>query len=260
MRDLVAKHAGELVVQGPVSLERCDSTHGVWIAAFGEVKVIYKRLVDHNAQAFSHESTYLLQQSLSQCGLAAKPLWFDKNQNVWIEAYLPAEDMTKYSQAPSREIGLLTHALVNLHQVRAGDGDIRELDPFKQCEYLLEQLNTTKAVILKNKLRLLHAEVQSSEHANEPWVLCHNDLHLAHVRAEKRCVDWEYAGIGPRYFDVAMCMTINQISVSSQQKFIDEYAQLAGTDSTYVHQQVACYLRLCTIINDTWLQVLQQNT
>jgi hypothetical protein len=283
------------------------------MVAFGDVMLVYKQLITHQAQAFSHASTFELQRTLYQKGLAAEPLYFDAHKGIWIEAYLPAdEDILSTGDASQKNTlqnstlhnktchnslrqscdndksdtdnnkrqntQRLTHALVNLHQAlevdyaddatgqcgesdesdECGNGHIRRLDPFEHAEYLLAQIKTPQARGIAKTLNLLSAEVQSTTDPNESWVLCHNDLHVAHVRSAQRCIDWEYAAIGPRYFDMAMCITINQICVSSQHAFINAYAQLTDTNPAYAQQQVACYLRLCAIINEIWEQVLHQ--
>ena len=288
LRDVVSSYASESISHRPVRVSRCDSTHGVWIVAFGDVKLVYKQLITHQAQAFSHASTFELQRTLYQQGLAAEPLYFDAHKGIWIEAYLPADEGVLSTGDASQNSTLhncdtdnsthqntqpLTHALVNLHQALAvdyaddatgqcgesdecGNGHIRRLDPFDHAEYLLAQIETPQAQGIVKTLNLLRAEVQSTTDQNESWVLCHNDLHVAHVRSAQRCIDWEYAAIGPRYFDVAMCITINQICDSSQHAFINAYAQLTETNPAYAQQQVVCYLRLCTIINEIWEQVL----
>ena len=301
LRDVASRYVGESVTQRTVQVARCDGTHGVWIVAFGDVKLVYKQFITHDAQAFSHASTFQLQRTLYQRGLAAEPLYFDAHKAVWIEAYLPeqalpvvkaeegANSLSDHStiqnssiqnshtlnitidKVQNETIHILTQALVNLHQVRAvdvqsngedgeGDGDnIRWLDPFKQADYLLAQLTPAQAKRFTDTLSMLRTDIQSTTNQDEPWVLCHNDLHVAHVRTDKRCIDWEYAGIGPRYFDVAMCITINQISASAHHAFIEAYAQLTDSDLAYVQQQVASYLRLCTIINQMWEQVLHHS-
>lgn len=284
IREVVARFADETVAQQSMSVTQCHSihgAHGVWQVTLGDVTVIYKQLVTHHAQAFSHASTFLLQQRLFQQGVAAEPLWFDADTGEWIEAYLPAQDIT-YSKstdpktANTPDTNLLTQALVNLHQVHVGQGEIRTLDPFAQAEVLLARLS---AKLTPNRspefpgdlsriqltLRDLQSQLQSQRHSTSPHsdenpVLCHNDLHVDHVRAQMCCVDWEYAGVGSRYFDVAMCLTINHYPAAAHASFIAKYADLAGVNTEHASHQVSVYLRLCDILNELWSQVLQQNT
>lgn len=295
IREVVAKFAGETVAQRSMRVTQCHSihgAHGVWQVALGDVTVIYKQLVTHHAQAFSHASTFSLQQRLFQQGVAAEPLWFDEDTGEWIEAYLPVQDITdpqntdlqntghKNTESQSTNIpntDLLIQALVNLHQVHVGEGEIRTLDPFAQAEVLLAQLSAKFAPHHLSRIKLTLRDLQSQLHSllqsllqskchstspqsDETPVLCHNDLHVDHVRAQMCCVDWEYAGVGPRYFDVAMCLTINDYPVAAYASFIAKYADLAGMNTEHASQQVSVYLRLCDILNELWSQVLQQNT
>ena len=280
IREVVAKFAGETVAQRSMRVTQCHSihgAHGVWQVALGDVTVIYKQLETHHAQAFSHASTFSLQQRLFQQGVAAEPLWFDASTGEWIEAYLPAPESTEPKNTNIPNTDLLTQALVNLHQVHVGEGQIRTLDPFAQAEVLLAQLRAKLAPHhlsriqftlrdLQSQLQsLLHSLLQSqchstSPHSDETPVLCHNDLHVDHVRAQMCCVDWEYAGVGPRYFDVAMCLTINHYPAAAHASFIAKYADLAGVNPEHAFHQVSVYLRLCDILNELWSQVLQQNT
>jgi len=276
IREVVAKFAGETVAQRSMRVTQCHSihgAHGVWQVALGDVTVIYKQLVTHHAQAFSHASTFSLQQRLFQQGVAAEPLWFDASTGEWIEAYLPAPESTEPKNTNIPNTDLLTQALVNLHQVHVGEGQIRTLDPFVQAEVLLAQLRAKLAPhhlsriqhTLRDLQSLLQSLLQSkchstSPHSDETPVLCHNDLHVDHVRAQMCCVDWEYAGVGPRYFDVAMCLTINHYPAAAHASFIAKYADLAGVNPEHAFHQVSVYLRLCDILNELWSQVLQQNT
>lgn len=276
IREVVAKFAGETVAQRSMRVTQCHSihgAHGVWQVALGDVTVIYKQLVTHHAQAFSHASTFSLQQRLFQQGVAAEPLWFDASTGEWIEAYLPAPESTEPKNTNIPNTDLLTQALVNLHQVNVGEGQIRTLDPFVQAEVLLAQLSAKLAPHHLSRIQLtlrdlqsqLHSLLQSkchstSPHSDETPVLCHNDLHVDHVRAQMCCVDWEYAGVGPRYFDVAMCLTINHYPAAAHASFIAKYADLAGVNPEHAFHQVSVYLRLCDILNELWSQVLQQNT
>ena len=280
IRQVVAKFAGETVAQRSMRVTQCHSihgAHGVWQVALGDVTVIYKQLQTHHAQAFSHASTFSLQQRLFQQGVAAEPLWFDASTGEWIEAYLPAPESTEPQNTNIPNTDLLTQALVNLHQVHVGEGEIRTLDPFVQAEVLLAQLSAKLAPHHLSRIQLTLRDLQSqlqsllqsllqskchstSPHSDETPVLCHNDLHVDHVRAQMCCVDWEYAGVGPRYFDVAMCLTINHYPVAAYASFIAKYADLAGMNTEHASQQVSVYLRLCDILNELWSQVLQQNT
>jgi thiamine kinase len=99
-------------------------------------------------------------------------------------------------------------------------------------------------------------DMQDFKHIDDTLVLCHNDLHLDHIRANDVCVDWEYAALGPRYFDVAMCIVINQLPPTAQTQLLKEYAQHTDCDVDTATQQIALYIRLALIINQAWATLL----
>jgi thiamine kinase-like enzyme len=65
-------------------------------------------------------------------------------------------------------------------------------------------------------------------HGGAPPVLCHNDLLAANfiaVPGGVRLVDWEYAGVGDRYFDLANFAVNNEFSPAQEEEFLASYLE-----------------------------------
>lgn len=260
-----------------------SGTHQVWECAF-EVdglteRVIVKQLHEHEGQAFSFASTFALQQRLFVMGIAAEPIYLsppisssthakpNEQGLLWVEAFVPAE--TEQAQIQTRA-QTLARALAQLHLAptdtptdTSTDTLFRQLDPIKQGKALISALNTSHdangsstACSLSQALDILIKDMQDFKHIDDTLVLCHNDLHLDHIRANDVCVDWEYAALGPRYFDVAMCIVINQLPPTAQTQLLKEYAQHTDCDVDTATQQIALYIRLALIINQAWATLL----
>jgi hypothetical protein len=273
----------ERMVVGDLRFTPLSGTHQVWECAF-EVnaqtqRVIVKQLHEHDGQAFSFASTFALQQRLFAMGMAAEPIYLGSQISscangkstghdlLWVEAFVPAAD-TEQSATSVQSLTLsqtLARALAQLHKAPI-DTSIRLLDPINQCKALISNLHTSNVTNATNATNTAHKLTQELDtllndmqqltlHHNEP-VLCHNDLHLSHVRADYTCVDWEYAAMGPRYFDVAMCVVINQLSNNEQTQLFTQYAQLTQKNIDEVAQQTALYIRLALIINHAWALLL----
>ena len=268
----------ERMVVGDLRFTPLSGTHQVWECAF-EVnaqtqRVIVKQLHEHDGQAFSFASTFALQQRLFVMGIAAEPIYLsppisssthakpNEQGLLWVEAFVPAE--TEQAQIQTRA-QTLARALAQLHKAPI-DTSIRQLDPINQCKALISNLHTSNVTNATNATNTAHKLTQELDtllndmqqltlHHNEP-VLCHNDLHLSHVRADYTCVDWEYAAMGSRYFDVAMCVVINQLSDNEQTQLFTQYAQLTQKNIDEVAQQTALYIRLALIINHAWALLL----
>jgi thiamine kinase-like enzyme len=89
----------------------------------------------------------------------------------------------------------------------------------------------------------IRAALQGPEHAPVP---CHNDLltaNLLHDGARVRIVDWEYAGMGDRYFD------LGNLSVNNELTDVDDDALLtAYWDAPSTPRRVAA-LKLMRIMS-----------
>lgn len=263
--------------------EARQGTHDVWVCRYDlnilndlnvlneKHKLLVKQLHPHQGQAFSFRSTFELQQRLFAQGLAAEPLYYDEKEQIWIEAYVP-----KRHSAPNDEIHL-AHALAQLHQAQQSsapaNGDpvqpLRQLDPVKQCRALIQRLDelpsskTTIAAHLNEQLDdLVNDMTQAGCGKNDSsWVLCHNDLHIEHLRGDfdkgdYQMVDWEYSAVGPRYFDLASCIAINKLEKPAQTLLLNTYSKLTQLNSVDVTQKTELYLRLVGLINQAWSELV----
>lgn len=280
---ILCQRVGQPIVASDLRFSPLSGTHPVWECAFDvdglTERVIVKQLHEHDGQAFSFASTFALQQRLFVIGIAAEPIYFSPDISssthakpneqglLWVEAFVPAE--TEQAQIQTRA-PTLARALAQLHQAptdtptdKSNDTSIRQLDPIKQCKALISALHaghdandSSTACSLSQALDILIHDMQDFQYIDDTPVLCHNDLHLDHIRANDVCVDWEYAALGPRYFDVAMCIVINQLPPTAQTQLVKEYAQHTDCDVDTATQQTALYIRLALIINRAWALLL----
>jgi hypothetical protein len=278
---ILCQRVGQPIVAADLRFSALSGTHPVWECAFDvdglTERVIVKQLHEHDGQAFSFASTFALQQRLFVIGIAAEPIYLSPHISssthakpneeglLWVEAFVPAE--TEQAEALTQT---LARALAQLHQTptatptdKSTDTSIRQLDPIKQCKALISALHaghdandSSTACSLSQALDILIHDMQDFQYIDDTPVLCHNDLHLDHIRANDVCVDWEYAALGPRYFDVAMCIVINQLTPTAQTQLLKEYAQHTDCDVDTATQQTALYIRLALIINQAWALLL----
>ena len=280
---ILCQRVGQPIVASDLRFSPLSGTHPVWECAFDvdglTERVIVKQLHEHDGQAFSFASTFALQQRLFVIGIAAEPIYLSPHISssthakpneqglLWVEAFVPAETEQAQAQALTQT---LARALAQLHQAptatptdKSNDTSIRQLDPIKQCKALIRALHaghdandTSTACSLSQALDILIHDMQDFQHIDDTPVLCHNDLHLDHIRANDVCVDWEYAALGPRYFDVAMCIVINQLTPTAQTQLLKEYTQHTHCDVDTATEQTTLYIRLALIINRAWALLL----
>lgn len=274
LTEIIALRFGQKVVVSDLHFTPLSGTHQVWECAF-EInaqththtqRLIVKQLHEHAGQAFSFESTFALQQELFSIGVAAEPIYLSPENTLWIEAYVSNIKVATSSLATPEEI--LTQALAKLHRIGLSKtcgstktSTIRQLDPIAQCQTLINTVQNTSSSNQAGELTFaldnLLTKFAALKNSHNELVLCHNDLHLNHVRGDfdcggYKCVDWEYAATGPRYFDLAMCIVINQLSAQQQTQLLQAYTQQTDCDAATVKQQTELYVRLALIINQAW--------
>lgn len=91
-----------------------------------------------------------------------------------------------------------------------------------------------------------------AEWDSAPAVLCHNDLSSDHVllSTPARVVDWEYAGFGHAWFDLASCIEINQLDDTSQARLCRQYSAASGAKVSPT--DLAPWRGLMQVVNQLW--------
>lgn len=84
--------------------------------------------------------------------------------------------------------------------------------------------------------------------------LCHNDVHhLNIVDGEPlRWIDWEYAGIGEPYFDLASVCVYHDYSMEQRQRLLNAYLDAPSAADM---QRLAKCCSLFEYVRDLWLEV-----
>jgi thiamine kinase-like enzyme len=96
--------------------------------------------------------------------------------------------------------------------------------------------------------RSIRAALRGPEHAPVP---CHNDLLTAnflHDGERVRIVDWEYAGMGDRYFDLGNLSVNNGFGEADDERLLEEY--FGPTDPEPCTPRRFAALRLMRIMSD----------
>jgi len=97
--------------------------------------------------------------------------------------------------------------------------------------------------------RQIEAALQGAEHEPVP---CHNDLLAANfIYADDRVyiVDWEYAGMGDRYFDLANFAVNNELGEGAQEHLLEQYFETPSGDPRVPASRLAA-LRLMCFMSD----------
>lgn len=179
--------------------------------------------------AYSHDHRWLLQEwveaptlsSLSepeQAPILARTLWRIHQQTPTLPRWSLRERVTQYVSAVARY-----------------DSDLAQRQQYQLNDYadLLQLWDSSSSV------------------------LCHNDLSTDHVllNSPQRVVDWEYAGYGHAWFDIASCIEINQLNEQAQHDLCRLYSKVSG--QLLKVKDLQRWRELVQVINTLWSQAQQ---
>jgi hypothetical protein len=205
-----------------------------------------KLLGDTAFNGVSYEQVFKLQKYLADIHWAPHPEYFDGGRGLWIEVWCGDPVLP----LPTPET--LGQVLAHLHQL-SPPSKLPSLDIGARWQHYLSFCCEQKNQPLVDETNKLTGQLSGLQ-KNEDFCLCHNDLSLAHCLGQRQniLIDWEYAALGSRYFDLAACILINQFSPRQQQELIAAYAQHAQLDTLLVWLRVKHYSSIVAHTNKLW--------
>lgn len=171
----------------------------------------------------------LVLEAVGRAGIGPEVVASDVSRGVLVTRYL-GPTCTPEQMTTAAVIGRLGAVYRALHALRA-PSDIREVHlPTVIAGYLdtLDTLGeTVDATEPHMRDRALALATQIAESAS--LVLCHNDVHHLNLvdREPLRLIDWEYAGLGEPYFDLASVCVYHEYSLQQRALLLQAYAGAA---------------------------------
>lgn len=193
-----------------------------------------------------------VQQILFNHGLAPEVLHYDAVQGLMLQAFIETPDLSHDSKAMGTKIQRLGEISAHIHRLPV-DVPVWSLRSRVQryCDNLA-QYEPERARQFQKRLQQQRKLLDSF--GNNP-VFCHNDLAFHHVFLSQppQVIDWEYSGLGERYFDLANCIQVNQLERSEQRAFINAYEGASGERVDSQHLQN--WLELSQTISQLWYEL-----
>lgn len=189
------------------------------------------------------QDIFNLQTQLHNADLATKPVLFDSALNLWVEKWVSAK-----SKPLNRHLELESLASIS--------ADIHRFTPSRA-----DTVNLPKSWRRYSKIIQTSAPFQESMETFEHLLardtdkcFCHNDLSLSHIiHAEPSiAVDWEYAGLGHRAFDLASTMKINNMNAREQEQFLQIYAARLTLDISQLSKKVSDMIPIVDFTYNLW--------
>ena len=151
-------------------LENQGYCNGNYLVVADGVKYIVRKLLRDD---IDRELEWRVQNLAYAQGITAEPLVFDEEDGFMVFAFLEGKHKSTLDE---NELKLLAQTLQKLHSISI------EAEPIE-----------------------LQIDTSSVDNYPKEYVLCHNDLNPQNIffSDELKFIDWEYAGVNDRYFDLA---------------------------------------------------------
>ncbi|RDV25142.1 choline kinase [Alteromonas aestuariivivens] len=227
----------------------------VWRLKDGEGDWVVKWLGGDNFSGLDRNRQFGLQQQLARLGLAPAPIWKSADASVWVEKWAePKRPSCLVNNEPALVAG---RVLATIHQQQI-DAEVLDLPGRWQHYIELAQLGRTDPI--RHVVTTLTQQWLEQDKQN--YVLCHNDLSFGHIVDDMRpcVVDWEYAALGNRFFDLASCSLINNMTERQQRQMEEEYARSAQLSAQWVGEQLASHLPIVQLTTQLWFKAMQRTS
>ncbi len=181
------------------------------------VKYIVRKLLRKDRD---REWEWIVQQLVYKEGITAKPIFFDREEGMMVSSYLEGIHLQKMNEKHLRQVA---KTLQKLHTLSIQSSPIE-----------------------------LMTDIQPIADYPKEYVLCHNDLNPKNIIFAKDVylIDWEYAGINDRYFDLASVCIEFGLDEEMHRVFLEAYFDGEDFNLEKLEAYKAIYTQLC----DEWFE------
>jgi len=205
-----------------------------------------KLLIDRSREAMAVRSA-------SAAGVAPDVIDYLPDYSVVVTRFVRGKPLTAKDVREGDILRRVAQVLRTYHSHPVSEG-LGAFSPFDVVRYYYDQARE-KNVALPEDLDRAMEMLERIEHAvlgDAPPCLCHNDLLLGNFIDAGNAllvIDWEYAGLGNRYFDLGNFAAHNQLSDAEERVLLEHYCGAAGPEDLR-------RLRLMRLVSDlresTW--------
>lgn len=174
---------------------------------------------------------FRVQQKAHRKGLAPKPLLLDLEQRLMITEFVTGEHQFILNK---KQLRRLASILKKLHTIKLRKRPHNHKKDFK--------FRHKKAQAVLVKLKKYQRDL----------VICHHDLNPKNIFFHEKIavVDWEFAGVNDRYFDLATICVEFKLSRKLEQYFLRNYFTLVSRNA---YKKLALYKTLYQELYRVWM-------
>ncbi len=189
------------------------------------IKYIIRKLLRED---IDREFEWKVQNLAYKQDITAEPLFFDKENEFMIFSFLEGEHKNKLNVD---NLKLLAITLEKLHSISI-DAKPIELHIKTKTDEVLKAFETI-------------------DKYPKEYILCHNDLNPKNIffSNDVKFIDWEYAGVNDRYFDLACVCVEFRLEGKMEELFLDAYFE-----SEYNVEKLEAYKVIYRFLCEEWFK------
>lgn len=222
-------------VEGP--LGRGLSNHTLLLRAGAHRLVLRLDRLDPIQHSLSRQAEWRVLQQAHAAGLAPAPRWQNPELGALLCDYLPPDPA-----GPTDGINALAALLRQIHALPGVHLRLDLGQRLHRYELQTRQTSPGRWAALEALAGNAHACLQAAEATPSPLHLCHNDLLQANrlfSGGRLHAVDWEYAAMGPVWFELAALLCGDNWSREEEAALLEAWLQRPAT--TLEQTQLARY-------------------
>ncbi|MDT0582918.1 MULTISPECIES: phosphotransferase [Alteromonadaceae] len=191
-----------------------------------------------------------LQAHLAKKKVAPAPLYICPDNGIYVEQWIKQHR----SQIPLFFDELHVNALVKsmslIHKINV---NTRVIDLPAEWRNYLESIPSPSSFVIEQVAAVTEKWNKQANEQSSSWVFCHNDLVWAHLCPPTKIIlDWEYAGIGNRYFDLLSCAKVNNFNSEQHDLLLSAYAKYNEIAIDDVYQECAIQSEYLQLTYQLW--------
>ena len=181
--------------------------------------------------------------AVADAGLAPEPLYFDPVAGIYLRRYLPGRSWVNSDLDNPGNLERLARLLRELHCLAPVGAAFR---PRTAARRYAAQLGSEQSRSILRKAEKLMQQITAGSAGP---ALCHNDLVCQNVLEGERLmlIDWEYAGVGDPFFDLAVVVAHHRLDEKSAHGFLNAYLERSASAGEIKHLELQCNFYACLL-------------
>jgi len=231
-------------------------TNESWLVSTDQdVLVVRMSNTSEESLQINRASEALILGAVADAGIGPEVLLCDPARHLLVTSYM-GPTWSEADAAFGDNIVRIAAVLRRLHALAPPQG-LHSVDLLAVIDGYLQTLdeNSVHCAATVSAMRIRSREIASMLQRDSVARLCHNDVHALNIVATQdglRLIDWEYAGLGERMFDLASICIYHGYDKAQRERLLLAYT--AVSDRIGMHRlELACWL--FEYIRDLWTAV-----